>query len=307
MISPPLSTPPAGGRQPPLSAPPSGITFDAMTRITPLPDRAVLAMDGEDRVTFLQGLVSADIAAIAPGAAAWAALLTPQGKWIADFFVVNDGARLLLDVEAAQAEAITTRLMRFRLRAKVAMAPTGLAVSAGWDGPAPPGDLCFADPRLPQAGFRILSAEPRGTDPFAAWDAHRIALGLPDGSRDLDAEKSVLLEAGFDELAGVSWTKGCWMGQELTARTKYRGLLKRRLCPVAITGPVPPRGAPLLNDSGAEMGEMRSGTDGIGLALLRLAAIEDGAPLTTGTSRLTPRVPGWMRVLAQPVDQGSLE
>ena len=102
---------------------------------------------------------------------------------------------------------------------------------------------------------------PRAAD----WDRHRLALGLPDGSRDLAAEQTVLLEAGFDELHGVSWTKGCYMGQELTARTKYRGLLKRRLVPVAVAGPLPPPGTPVLAE-GAEMGEMRSGRDGLGLA-----------------------------------------
>ncbi len=269
-----------------------------MTHIANLPGRAVLALSGEDRASFLQGLVSADIQAIAPGDAAWAALLTPQGKWLADFFVVNDGDRLLLDVEAAQAEMIATRLMRFKLRSQVALAPADLTVAVAWDGPAPPGDLVYADPRHPQAGVRILAHQTDATETFEAWDVRRLRLGLPDGSRDLEAEKSVLLEAGFDELGGISWTKGCWMGQELTARTKYRGLLKRRLCPVAIEGPRPPRGTPLLNGAGAEAGEMRSGVDVIGLALLRLSAIEEGGALTAGASRLVPRVPDWM-----PVDQ----
>ncbi len=263
-----------------------------MTRTTRLPDRTILAVTGADRVAFLQGLISADVAALAPGAAAWAALLTPQGKWIADFFVLNDDARLLLDVESGQAAMIAARLLRFRLRSQVGVDPTGLSVVAGWDGPAPDG-LGWADPRLPQAGFRLLGAE--APDDFAAWDAHRIALGLPDGSRDLEAESSVLLEAGFDELGGISWTKGCWMGQELTARTKYRGLLKRRLCPVTLDGPAPPRDTPLLNAAGAEAGRMRSATTGLGLALLRLAAIDEAQPLTAGTITATPQRPAWMR------------
>lgn len=267
-----------------------------MTQIYPT-DREVLALTGEDAPSFLQGLVSADIATLADGSAAWAALLTPQGKWLADFFVVRDGDRLLLDVEAAQAAMISARLMRFRLRSKVAMAPAGLAVTLGWDGPPPAMGLAIDDPRTPEAGFRLLHAPgagPAATADRDTWDRHRIALGLPDGSRDMEPEKSILLEAGFDELSGVSWTKGCWMGQELTARTKYRGLLKRRLCPVAVEGPLPAPGTPILDETGAEAGEMRSGTAGIGMALLRLRAIAAAAPLRAGKAMLTPRPPSWM-------------
>jgi folate-binding protein YgfZ len=126
------------------------------------------------------------------------------------------------------------------------------------------------------------------------WDAHRLSLGLPDGSRDLEAEKTVLLEAGFDELGGVSWTKGCYMGQELTARTRYRGLLKRRLVPVSVAGAMPAPGTPVLRD-GAEVGTMRSGRDALGLAVLRLEALSAGG-LACGAATLTPRIPDWMRL-----------
>jgi hypothetical protein len=125
----------------------------------------------------------------------------------------------------------------------------------------------------------------------AAWDAHRLALGLPDGSRDLEPEKTVLLEAGFDELAGVSWSKGCYMGQELTARTKYRGLVKRRLVPVAISGAAPDPGTPVTRN-GTEVGTLRSMRNASGLAVLRLDALS--GPLACGEATLTPRVPAWM-------------
>ena len=120
------------------------------------------------------------------------------------------------------------------------------------------------DPRLPEAGWRVISAtKPAANATHDDWDRHRFALGLPDGSRDLEAEKTVLLEAGFDELGGVSWTKGCYMGQELTARTKYRGLLKRRLVPVTGQGSLPPPGTPVMRD-GAEVGTMRSAREDTG-------------------------------------------
>ncbi len=254
-----------------------------------LTDRAVLELSGEDRVGFLQGLVSNDVSGPAP---AWAALLTPQGKWLADFFVVPYGDALWLDVEAAQAAMVQARLMRFRLRSRVAMRLLeGMGVQAGWGEATAPADA-WADPRLAAAGWRRFTDAPAGGG--GDYQAHRLALGLPGGSQDMVSEQSVLLEAGFDELNGVSWTKGCYMGQELTARTRYRGLVKRRLVPVRLDGPAPPRGTPVTL-AGAEVGEMRSAHGGRGMALLRLAAI-GAAALECGGAVLRPEAPGWMRL-----------
>ena len=270
-----------------------------MTHIASLPARGVIEIGGDDRVSFLQGLVSNDVAQAAPGRAVWTGLLTPQGKWVADFFVLSDGARLLLDVERASAGMIAQRIARFRLRAKVTIADRSeeLGVFVAWGGAPVVGDGVVAapDPRLADAGWRIVSSGPLAVTATADdWDAHRLALGLPEGAADMEAEKSVLMEAGFDELNGVSWTKGCYMGQELTARTKYRGLVKRRLVPVTIEGAVPPSGTPVMRD-GAEVGTMRSGRDGVGIALLRLEALAVPG-LDCGGARLVPRVPGWMKV-----------
>jgi tRNA-modifying protein YgfZ len=265
-----------------------------MTHLAALPDRAVLEIAGEDRVAFLQGLVSNDVAEAQPGHAVWAALLTPQGKWLADFFVFTDGDRLLLDCERGQAPATVQRLSRYRLRSKVALrAADELSVYVAWGGAPSVQAITAPDPRLPEAGWRLLSPVPLPTSALEIdWDRHRLALGLPDGSRDLEVEKTVLLEAGFDELHGVSWTKGCYMGQELTARTKYRGLVKRRLIPVAIEGPLPAPGTPVTRN-GAEVGTMRSGLDQTGLAVLRLDSL-DGA-LRCGAATLAPRMPDWMQ------------
>jgi folate-binding protein YgfZ len=273
-----------------------------MTKLAYLPDRTVLAVTGTDRVTFLNGLVSNDVALAAPGHAVWAALLTPQGKWLADFFVFSDGARLLLECAADQAMMITQRLSRFRLRADAAIAAAPLAVHAAWDvGDAPTFDGALTaapDPRLPEAGWRILAAEPlTATAAAGDWDAHRIALGLPDGARDLEPEKTVLLEAGFDELSGISWTKGCYMGQELTARTRYRGLIKRRLLPVTGAGPLPPRGTPVMAGE-REIGDIRSVSGTQGLAVLRIDSLH--AALEAGGIAVTPRIPAWAK-LPEPV------
>jgi len=269
-----------------------------------LPDRAVLAIGGEDRVTFLQGLVSNDATGIVPGQSVWAALLTPQGKYLADFFLFSDGERLLLECERSQAAMLATKLSRFRLRAKVTIEPVELLVSAAWGGTPelPPDAICAPDPRLPEAGWRILSqAPPAVTADDIEYDRHRLMLGLPDGSRDCEPEKTVLLEAGFDELNGISWTKGCYMGQELTARTRYRGLLKRRLVPVVSENALPPPGTSLMFD-GKEAGTMRSSRDELGLAVLRLEHLHGRFDFEGG--RLQARVPEWMR-LPETKEQGA--
>jgi tRNA-modifying protein YgfZ len=265
-----------------------------MSMLAPLPGRAVIEVSGDDRVSFLQGLVSNDVAEAAPGRAVWAALLTPQGKWLADFFILSDGERLLLDCEAAQVAMLIQRLTRFRLRAKVAVQPVPLLVYAAWGGGVPAVGIAAPDPRAPDAGWRVLSEAPLSSNATAEdWDLHRLRLGLP-GPRDMEAEKTTLLEAGFDELHGVSWTKGCYMGQELTARTKYRGLLKRRLVPVRIDGPTPAEGTAVLR-AGVEVGVMRSGAPGIGMVLLRLDAIGAG-DLVCGDAVLHPAPPAWMQL-----------
>jgi folate-binding protein YgfZ len=272
-----------------------------------LPERGIITVAGDDRVAFLQGLVSNDIAAAAPGYAVWAALLTPQGKWLADFFVFYHDETLKLDCERAQIPMLIQRLSRYRLRMKVALGVDDASqVHVAWGGSPEVEGVVAPDPRLPDFAWRILALpEVRSQDRQTAsqtsnataedWDLYRLAAGLPDGSRDMEPDRTLLLEAGFDELAGVSWSKGCYMGQELTARTKYRGLLKRRLVPVAVEGPMPAPGTPVLRED-IEVGIMRSGREQIGLAVLRLDSLRQ--ELHCGDAKLTPRVPHWMRLPA---------
>ncbi|BBK31067.1 hypothetical protein EDC65_1491 [Stella humosa] len=290
-----------------------------------LDQRAVLTVSGPDRRAFLQGLVSNDVERVGPDRAIHAALLTPQGKFLYDLFIVEAGETLLLDVEAGRRVDLLKRLSMYRLRSKVTLAdggddwsvvalfgdgagiPFGLADQPGLAAPAG-GGVAFVDPRLAALGLRAILPRHEAENvalargfaavPFANYDRLRLAHGVPDGSRDLPVDKAILLESGFDELNGVDWKKGCYMGQELTARTKYRGLVRKRLMPVAIDGPVPAPGTPLLFD-GKDAGEMRSGIDGLGLALVRLEAAEAaaaaGRPLEAGPSRLVPQRPEWAR------------
>ena len=283
--------------------------------------RGILAVAGPDRVSFLQGLVSNDVEKLASDRALYAALLTAQGKYLHDFIMLGAGDEIWLDGEAERLSDLKRRLSMYRLRAKVTLderpelavaAVFGPAALAALDLPSEPGaarrvgnGFALVDPRLGALGARYLG--PRETiradlcalglaeADFAAYDCHRLALGIPDGSRDLVLEKSILLESGFDELHGVDWQKGCYIGQELTARTKYRGLIKKRLFPVQIDGSAPVTGDIVTLD-GKEAGEMRSSRDGIGLALLRLEAVEADRPLSAGAATVTPLRPDWMRL-----------
>jgi folate-binding protein YgfZ len=276
-----------------------------MSAYIPLKHRALIAISGEDRRPFLQGLVSADVEQASARRALYGAYLTPQGKYLYDFFLAEHDGVLLLEVEAAGREDLIKRLSRFRLRSKVSLAskddwqvyaiigaPEREAGSVEhWEG-----GLSVMDPRLAAAGQRAWLPKPPDLpeSDFSVWDALRIELGLADGSRDMVPEKTILLEAGFDELHGVDWAKGCFMGQEVTARSKYRGQVKKRLVPVEIDGPAPEAGA-ILSIDGKEAGEMRSHQGAMGLAVIRIDSLEQG-PLTAGETRLTPKLPAWVRL-----------
>jgi folate-binding protein YgfZ len=288
-----------------------------------LGERGLLVVSGEDRRAFLQGLISNDVEKVAPDRAIHAALLTAQGKYLHDFFIAALGETFLLDGEAARLADLQRRLAMYRLRAKVTLAQADgdLAVFVAFGGGALAalalpdaagaarpyaGGVAFVDPRLSALGARVIAPREAAAaalreDGFAAadfavYDRLRLANGIPDGSRDLAIEKAILLESGFDELNGVDWQKGCYIGQELTARTKYRGLIRKRLMPVRVDGPLPPAGT-LVTLDGQEAGEMRSGRDGIALALLRLEAVakaaEAGQALQAGEARIAPLKPAW--------------
>jgi folate-binding protein YgfZ len=258
--------------------------------------RGVLRIAGEDRVSFLQGLVTNDVARAAAGQPVYSALLTAQGRFLHDFFIVAQSDALLLDCEADRRADLMRRLGMYKLRAKVTIEDKtdSLAVILLWGNGLNPDALrsneavaIYADPRLPALGARAVVAAGDAASWIAkhgfdaadenTYDRQRIALGVPDGSRDLPVERALLLENGFDELHGIDWQKGCYIGQEVTARMRYRSLVRKHLLPVSIDGPTPEFGAPITLD-GAEAGEMRSAVDGMGLALLRQEALDKVGP-----------------------------
>lgn len=252
-----------------------------------LPSRALIALSGPDWRGFLHGLVTNDVETLAPGEARFAALLTPQGRLLWDLFVVGREDGALLDVAAEHRDAIVLRLKMYRLRAKVEIDAAEAAVSVLFDAPARPAGehLVVPDPRLPALGLRgygaVAPAEARRADE-AAYDAHRLALGVP-GPADWGADKTYPIEANFDLLHGIDFKKGCFVGQETTSRMKRRGQIKNRMLPIAFDGPPPAPGAEVLNGS-LRAGEVRSGLDGRAMALLRLDRLDgeltvDGRPV----------------------------
>jgi folate-binding protein YgfZ len=296
------------------------------------PDRGVVTIAGTERASFLQGLISNDIDLAGTGDAIWSALLTPQGKFRHDFFLLDDpnqtdAPSYMIDCEGGERLmdfGITLRRYVLRAAVKLDIARDLAVFQAHGDGAAAAlllpdrpgaavpfaGGVAFIDPRDPLGGVRIMAPaeaaqaalERAGFKPGdrAAWDAVRIPRGLPDGSRDLIVDKAVLLENGFDELGGVDWKKGCYMGQELTARTKYRGLVKKRLMPVRLSGHTTggPQSGALITLGGKEAGELRSTADGWGMALLRLKAVQSaaatGKPLEADGATVTPAPPEWL-------------
>ena len=225
-------------------------------------DRQILRLTGTDTRDFLQGLVTSDVARLDNGLI-YAALLTPQGKYLADFFLLNapDGDGVLLDVAASLAEGLLKRLTMYRLRANVQITPADLCVSRG-TGPVPEGAL--TDPRHPDMGWRLYGevSDDDGTD----WDAIRVAHCIPETGIELTPD-SYILEAGFEHLNGVDFRKGCYVGQEVTARMKHKTELRKGLRRVHVSGSAPV-GTP-VEAGGKPVGTLYTQSGGKGIAYLR--------------------------------------
>lgn len=262
-----------------------------------LHSRSLLRLSGADALSFLQGLVTTNTTRLPEARAQYAVLLTPQGKFLHAFFLLWQDGDVLVDVDAARAEDLRKRLMMYRLRSKVEIAPEDvLKVAACWQA-APPAlteGFCVADPRLGALGHRLYGT---AFSPDAAeedYDAMRLSLAVPD-AHDLVPEKSFPLQYGLDALNAVDFAKGCYVGQEVTARSKHLGTQRKAVFAVRTSeGALPPPGTKLMLD-GAEAGEMRSSQDGIGLALLQVEAAGKGGPFTYEGGSLSASVPSWSK------------
>jgi folate-binding protein YgfZ len=261
-----------------------------MTQLTALPSRAVIAVGGEDWRSLLQGLLTQDVETLAPGELRFGALLTPQGRLMFDLFILGRNDGCWLDVQASQRADLLRRLTMYRLRAKVSLAESDARVFARWDGVA--GDGWIADPRLPALGLRAYGLDIEAPDDEPAYDAHRLALGVP-GPTDWAGETTYPIEANFDLLNGIDFKKGCFVGQETTSRMKRRGQVRSRMLPIAFDGPPPTSGAEVLTEKDLRAGEALSGVEGRAMALLRLDRIE-GAALNVDGRPARPERPEWI-------------
>ncbi len=285
-----------------------------------LENRGLIGLNGKDARDFLQGLISNDAHKVSAEKSLYAALLTPQGKFQYDFFLIETPDGLLIDCELDRLKDFMGKLSMYKMRAKVDLsdrtedlcvaALIGDDVASALGVPhiegataALAGGTGYVDPRLAAMGGRavmprkdaeqllqnagFVAAQP------AEYERLRLRLGIPDGSRDMVVDKAILLENGFAELHGVDWNKGCYMGQELTARTHYRGLVKKRLMPIRIEGPAPQPGAQILCN-GKDAGEIRTVLGDRGLALIRLEAFREMAnPFMAGEATIVPDKPAW--------------
>ena len=286
-----------------------------------LTDRAVLSVTGPDARDFLPGIITNDVTKVDPTRAVYSALLTPQGKFLFDFIMMDDGnGGLLIDVAADRAADLAKRLTFYKLRAKAEIADISdtFAVSAiigtaaaakvklhsgagnAWrDGAT----VHAVDPRLADLGVR--SIHPAGSAPcpdlaegtLEDYEAHRVALAVPEGGTDVLVDKSFILESNFEELNAVDFEKGCYVGQELTARTKFRGTIRRRLFGIEAQGDLPPAGTPITVGS-TEIGEVRSARKDRGIGLIRTDRLEEAggsdAEVMAGDIPITPVKPRWV-------------
>lgn len=297
-----------------------------MTYAAVLPNRGVLRITGKDRAAFLQGLITNDVGQITLEQGIYATLLSPQGKFQYDLFMTacmdgDDQEAWLIDCDRDRAEALLKSLSVYKLRSEATIENIcdQFAVLAIWGHPgvldtlglcSAPGvarplkeGSAFVDPRLLELGARIILPQDKIQSfyesagitftTFEDYDLHRLKLGIPDGSRDVLVDRGVPLECGFDELNAIDWHKGCYVGQELTARTRYRGLIRKRLIPVHIQGDTPIFQSPVLQ-GGVEVGEMRTAVKEWGIAMLRLEALSKPLPFQCGNATLKPHIPHWM-------------
>ncbi len=280
-----------------------------------LPDRGVVKVAGEDARKFLNGLLTTDIAHVAPEQAAFAALLTPQGKIMVDMIVAEapsgDGGGFFVDCPRALALTLTDRLNFYKLRAKVMVEDLSevLGVMAIWDGTAATEyGLCYADPRLPALGMRCMLPPHLAAEAAAdlgatlvdasEYEAHRIALGVPRGGLDFNYNDAFPHEADMDQLGGIDFDKGCYVGQEVVSRVEHRGTARKRVVPVTFADFGPEAGVRVWVGE-TEVGVMGSSANGRGLATLHLGRVGDalaaGQPILAGGITLHPARPDWAR------------
>lgn len=282
------------------------------TKIALMPDRGVVSVTGEDAEKLLQGIITNDMDLLASQPAIHAGILSPQGKILFSFFVIKTDDGFLLETARDHTTTLVDQICKYRLRAdaEVEDVSPNYTVAGIWGGPYEPKGrgtqpIWFADPRLPEMGFRelvtvdsdwALAGDQADSAPADDYHAYRISLGVPEAVRDYELGDTYPHEALFDQLAGVSFTKGCFIGQEIVARTQNKGMARKRVVPVVAETALPGPGAPIVVGS-VEIGKLGSTADTRGLALIRLDRVaeltEKGDTLMAGSVPVRIEIPQW--------------
>jgi tRNA-modifying protein YgfZ len=254
------------------------------------PDRTILRLSGSGVLAFLNNLLTREVLHLPEGEGAYAALLTPQGKILHDVFVIHRADVVFIDCAAAQADDLLQKLKQYRLRAKIDMQrPDDLGVAVS---PAPDmHGLCYADPRAADMGFRAV-IEKGSADTGTGYDELRLKLGIADSVADIGTDTIFVHEANLDQLNGVSFSKGCYVGQEVVSRIHHRHMARNRILPVQMTGPV--AAGTGITSGDKRIGTMLSSIEGHGLALLRLDRLAEAElPLLAADAQLSVHRPDW--------------
>lgn len=257
-----------------------------------LAGRQVISITGDGAVAWLDNLVTCELGGLAPGQAAYGALLTPQGKILYDMFVIRDGERVLLDT--GDADGLLKRLLIYRLRAKLDIRIEA-ALGVGASSERADRGIVFADPRQAALGFRSIAAKDLLIE-GDGYDARRIRLGIADCAADFASESVFPHEINMDQFGGVSFTKGCYVGQEVVSRMQHRGTARNRILPVRFDGPAPPAKTEIKSGD-TRIGETLSTCGQRGLTLVRIDRLaETSAPLTAGSATLHIERPDWFKI-----------
>ena len=259
-----------------------------MTQIARLPSRALIRVAGADARGFLHNLLTQDVETLVDGEVRFGAMLSPPGRLLFDLFIWGQNDGVVLDVAADRRDGLMQRLTMYKLRAQVELTPLEQPVFASWPEVAPGFGV---DPRVAAMGGRAIAGDPATNADEDDFDVHRLSVGVPDPARDMAVDRTYPIEANFDLLNGIDFQKGCFVGQETTSRMKRRGDIKKRMLPVTFEGPAPEVGAEVLNGE-LRAGEMMTGRDGAGMALLRLDRL-DGT-LTVDGRAVGVLQPDWM-------------
>ncbi len=259
-------------------------------------NRAIITLAGPDRKSLLQGIITNDINGLKDDQGLYAALLSPQGKFLHDFFLFEKDDIIYLDCEKARMEDLFRRLLMYRLRsaveiidqsAKYNVITSKMQIENAF--------ISFKDPRHDDMGFRaIVEKLPQNLSNDNGYHMRRISLGIAEGTNDFIVDKSTLGEGHFEQIHGLDFNKGCYVGQEVTARMKYRGSLKKALFPVDLAGDTPEFGTPIIDDNDAKVGHIRSSCDHKAIALFALKSLTFNKDYHCGDIKITPYKPNWM-------------